>query len=230
LATALLGLLAQDPQKSTSTQGNSSISTAKLGVWALVALLLQIPFTAGCSGTTVAQDIVNWTPALQGAVATVDSTAALLAPADAPIFVAATVGFDAASNLLVAQAKAYLATPSASLLSQLQSQIVIFQQQVNAALLQSVKIIDAASQKHVLTVLNGVATIVNAIFALVQSISSKIAVAQMATQSTIKLASVEHYLDPSQSAQIIARHYNEPIEVARVQTIQAERSLTQAGF
>jgi len=37
------------------------------------------------SGVTVAQDIVNWTPALQTAVTTVDSTAALLAPADAPM-------------------------------------------------------------------------------------------------------------------------------------------------
>jgi len=30
----------------------------------------------------VAQNIVNWTPALESAVATVDSTAALLAPAE----------------------------------------------------------------------------------------------------------------------------------------------------
>ena len=85
----------------------------------------------------MAQDIVNWTPALQSAVATVDSTAALLAPADAPLFAAATVGFDAASNLLMAQAKAYLANPSASALAQLQNQVVILQQQVNAALLQA---------------------------------------------------------------------------------------------
>jgi len=94
LAAALLGLLARDPVSSGSPSGNP---TVKLGAWALIALLLQLPFVSGCSGTTVAQDIVNWTPALQSAVATIDSTAALLAPADAPIFVAATVGFDAAS-------------------------------------------------------------------------------------------------------------------------------------
>ena len=81
----------------------------------------------GCSGVTVAQDIVNWTPSLQSAVATVDSTAALLAPADAPVFAAATTGFDAASYFLVAQARAFLANPSASALAQLQTQIVTLQ-------------------------------------------------------------------------------------------------------
>jgi hypothetical protein len=230
LATALLGLLAQDPQNNSATQNNPGSSTTRLGAWALIALLLQIPFMAGCSGTTVAQDIVNWTPALQSAVATVDSTAALLAPSDAPIFAVATAGFDATSNLLVTQAKAYLAAPATGLLSQLQAQIVTFQQQVNAALLQSAKIVNPASQKHVLTVLNSVATVVNAIFALVQSISGKAAVAQMAAQSTIKMEAVTPYLDNDQSAQIIAQHYNEPAKVAQMQLTQAERTLTQAGF
>ncbi len=153
----LLGLLARDPVSSGPTSGNP---TAKLGAWALIALLLQLPFVSGCSGTSVAQDIVNWTPALQSAVATVDSTAALLAPADAPIFVAATAGFDAASNLLVAQAKAYLANPSASVLAQLQAAVVAFQQQVNASLLQAAKITNPNSQQHVLNAINAVATVV----------------------------------------------------------------------
>ena len=117
LAAALLGLLARDPEEASSSTGN----TAKLGAWALIALLLPLPFLSGCSASTVAQDIVNWTPALQSAVSTVDSTAALLAPSDAPIFAAATVGFDAASNLLSVQAKAYLANPSTSLLAHLQA-------------------------------------------------------------------------------------------------------------
>jgi len=104
LATALLGLLARDPANPASS-ANSVNSTARLGAWALIALLLPLPFVSGCSETSVAQNIVNWTPALESAVATVDSTAALLAPADAPVFAAATAGFDAASNLLVAQAR-----------------------------------------------------------------------------------------------------------------------------
>jgi len=226
LASAILGLLAQDPG-GASTATNS---TAKLGAWALIALLLPLPFMSGCSGATVAQDIVNWTPALQSAVATVDSTASLLAPADAPIFAAATTGFDAASNLLVSQAKAYLANPSASLLAQLQSQIVIFQQQVNASLMQAARIVDSASQQHALAAIQAVATIVSAILALVQSVSSKADVAQMASQSTIKLAAVRPFMDGSEAVRIVASHYGEPVDMARVQVAQVEQNEMRAGF
>jgi hypothetical protein len=227
LATALLGLLARDPASSGTSTGNP---TAKLGAWALIALLLQLPFVSGCSGTTVAQDIVNWTPALQSAVATIDSTAALLAPADAPIFIAATAGFDAASNLLVAQAKAYLANPTASVLAQLQAAVVAFQQQVNASLLQAARITNANSQQHVLNAINAVATVVTAILALVSSISSKVAVARMAAQSTIKLSVVRPYINEDKAAAMVAGHYGEPVKLARVQMAQVELSAVQAGF
>jgi hypothetical protein len=226
VATALLGLLARDP----GNQGSSTGSTAKLGVWALISLLLPLPFVGGCSGVTIAQDIVNWTPPLQSAVLTVDSTAALLAPQDAPIFAAATVGFDTASNLLVAQAKAYLANPTASALAQMQTQVVTFQQQINVALLQAAKIMDSASEQHALAAIQGVATIVSAILALVQTISSKAEVAQMAAQSTIKLAAVRPLLDGSQAERIVADHYGEPVELARAQVAQAEYAQAQAGF
>jgi hypothetical protein len=226
VATALLGLLARDPVEASSPVG----SAAKLGAWALIALLLPLPFLGGCSGSTVAQDIVNWTPSLESAVATVDSIAALLAPEDAPVFTAATIGFDAASNLLDTQAKAYLANPSASLLAQLQTQIVVLQQQVNAALLQSAKIVNPASQQHALAAVQAVATIVTALLALVQSVSSKAAVAQMAAASTIKLASVRPYINRNHAAVVVAAHYGEPVEVARMQVAQAEVSEAQAGF
>jgi hypothetical protein len=226
LASALLGLLAQDP----GGPSQATNSTAKLGAWALIALLLPLPFVSGCSGTTVAQDIVNWTPALESAVATVDSTASLLAPGDAPIFTAATTGFDAASNLLVAQARAYLANPTASLLAQLQSQVVIFQQQVNASLLQAAKIMDAASQKHALLSIQAVATIVSSILALVQSLSSSASVARMASASAIKLAAVRPYIDGASAARMVAAHYGEPVEAAQVQVAQAEQFEMQAGF
>ena len=121
-----------------------------------IALLIPLPWMQGCTAAGVAQNIVTWTPALQSAVATVDSTAALLAPADAPIFAAATIGFDVASSLLVAQAKAYLANPSGSTLAKLQNQIVTFQQQVNTALLQAAKIVDQKSQQHALAAIQGV--------------------------------------------------------------------------
>jgi hypothetical protein len=226
VATALLGLLARDPVEATSPVA----SAAKLGAWALIALLLPLPFLGGCSGSTVAQDIVNWTPALQSAVATVDSTAALLAPEDAPVFTAATIGFDAASNLLDTQAKAYLANPSASLLAQLQTQVVVLQQQVNGALLQSGKIVNPASQQHALSAIQAVATIVTALLALVQSVSTKAAVAQMAAASTIKLASVRPYIDQNRAAEIVAAHYGEPVELAQMRVVQAEQSTAMAGF
>ena len=227
LATALLGLLARDPVTSGVSSGNP---TAKLGAWALIALLLQIPFVSGCSGKTVAQDIVNWTPALQSAVATLDSTAALLDPAAAPIFAAATSGFDAASNMLVAQAKTYLANPTAGVLAQLQAAVVAFQQQVNASLLQAARITNQNSQKLILNAINAVGTVVLAILALVQSVSSKIAVARMAAQSTIKLAEVRPYIDEDKAVATVASHYGEPVELARVQVGQAEQNIAQAGF
>jgi hypothetical protein len=226
VATALLGLLARDPAATPSSTG----SVAKLGAWALIALLIPLPYMSGCSGTTVAQDIVNWTPALQSAVTTVDTTAALLAPVDAPLFAAATAGFDAASKLLANQARAYLANPSAGLLAEIQAQIVTFQQQVNAALLSVARITNPASQKHALSAIQATATIVSAIFSLVQSISGKAALAQMAAHSTIKLASAEPLLDSALASQMIADHYREPVAVASAEVAQAEQWQKLAGF
>jgi hypothetical protein len=229
LATALLGLMAKDPE--TGSQGASQQgNTAKLGAWMFIALLIPLPWMEGCTAAGVAQNIVNWTPALQSAVATVDSTAALLAPADAPIFAAATIGFDAASNLLVAQAKAYLANPSGSALAKLQNQIVTFQQQVNTALLQAAKIVDQKSQQHALAAIQGVGTIVVAILSLVQSVSTKAQVAQMAVNSDVKLAAVAPYLNESRSAEIVAEHYGEPAQLARAQVVQVTQAEMNAGF
>jgi hypothetical protein len=230
LATALLGMLSKDPEAGTGPQTYKSSGTARLGVWAMIALLIPLPWMQGCTATGAAQDIVNWTPTLQSAVATVDSTAALLAPVDAPIFAAATFGFDAATNLLVAQAKAYLANPSAGVLAQLQSQIVTLQQQVNTALLQAAKIVNTNSQQHAMAAIQGVGTIVTAILSLVQSISSKAAVAQMAAHSGVKLAQVQPYLNELQASRIVATHYGEPVALARMQIAQVEQWELNAGF
>lgn len=226
LATALLGLLAKDPGSATVP----AVKSATLGVLMLCFLLVGSLFQTGCSGVTVAQDIVNWTPALQSAVATVDTTVSLLAPADAPIFTAATAGFDTASNLLVTQAKAYLANPSATILGQIQTQIVTFQQQVNVSLLQAGKIVDPASQKHALAAIQAVAVVVSAMLSLVQSVSSKTALAAMASRSTIKLAMVIPLLNRDQAAELLAAHYREPRVIARWQVAQAEQYEALAGF
>jgi hypothetical protein len=229
LATALLGLLAKDPEAGTEGPGYQG-TNARLGAWMLIALLIPLPWMQGCSAVSVAQDIVNWTPALQSAVATVDTTASLLAPADAPIFTAATAGFDAASNLMVAQAKAYLANPSAGALQLLQSQVVTFQQQVSGALLQAARIVDPNSQTHALAAVQAVATIVSTILALVASISSKAAVANMSAQTGIKLAMVRPYLNDTRAAELVAAHYNEPLSQARAQVAQVEQTEIDAGF
>jgi hypothetical protein len=112
----------------------------------------------------------------------------------------------------------------------LQTQISTFQQQVNAATLQGAKIVDKASQQHALAAIQGVATIVTAMLALVESVSSKAAVAQMAARSTIKLSMVRPYMDDSEAARIIAAHFGEPVVLARIQVAQAEYSAAIAGF
>ena len=116
------------------------------------------------------------------------------------------------------------------MLQQLLAAVVAFQQQVNASLLSAARITNPASQTQVLNAINAVATVVTAILALVQSVSSKVQVAQMASQSTIKLAAVRPFLDENNAAKIVANHYGEPVEVARLQVMQFETSAAQAGF
>jgi hypothetical protein len=82
----------------------------------------------------------------------------------------------------------------------------------------------------VLNAINAVATVVSAMLALVTSISSKAAVARMASQSTIKLAQVRPYMDEGKAAELVAVHYGEPVKLAAMQVAQLEVSAAQAGF
>ena len=210
----------------------SVIRRAGVLLLALAVVIGTLPIM-GCNAATsanVAQDVVNWTPALVTAVAVIDATASVLDPASARIFAAATTGIDAASSALVVQAKAYLAKPNASTLAQLQAQIVTLQQQVNTSLLESARIVNPVSQQKALTDLNAVATVVNAILSLVQSVSSPTSVAQMSAASTIKLATVRPLLRHSQIVGMVAQHYNEPVLMADVQVGMAERRLAALGF
>jgi len=228
IAAALLGLLAKDPGVPTSQPGSGV--QGKLGAWALIALLMPLPFMGGCSGSTVAQNIVDWTPALQSAVASVDSAGAVLSPGDAPVYAAATAGFDAAAALLITQAKAYLANPSAGTLAQMQVQVVVLQQQVNTAMLRAARIVNPASQQHALAAIQAVGTVVTVMLSLVQSVSSKAAVAQMAAASTVKMSDVLPWVDQRQAAEIVAVHYGESVVMAQVQVAQLERVEIGAGF
>jgi len=228
IAAALLGLLAKDPSVPDGKQGSGLQS--KLGVWALIALLMPLPFVGGCSGATVARNIVDWTPALQSAVAAVDSAGAVFSPVDAPVFASATAGFDAAAELLITQAKAYLANPSAGTLTQMQVQVVVLQQQVNTAMLRAARIVNPASQQHALAAIQAVGTVVTVMLAMVQSVSSKAAVAQMASASTVKISEVLPLVDQRQAAEMVAVHYGEPVLLARMQVAQVERMEIGAGF
>ena len=226
LATALLGLLAQDPGSGASAAG----STAKLGVWMLIALLVPLPWMTGCSTAKVAQEIVNWTPALNAAVETVAGTVAVLDPADAVVLAAATKGFEAASKVLDAEARAYLANPGASRLARLQTAVVTLEQQVNQGLLEAARIVNPTSQQQALNEINAVGTAVLAILALVQSVSSGNQVARMAGEAPLKLASVEGWMNRGEAVGLVARHYGLRGEEARAEVSRVEESERAAGF
>lgn len=231
LSAALLGLLARDPASKTESKPVAGADTARLGAWMLIALLLAgtLP-TVGCTQQSVAQNIVNWTPSLQSAVAAVDSIAATLAPADAEALNTATASMNAVSNLLVAQAKAYLADPTATTLRQLQDQVVVLQQQVNTALLTVAKITNSTSQQQVLTTIQAVATVVTAILSLIQSVSTQGDIQRMAAQSAVKQAEVTPLLNLDSAARMVAAHYDEPLPVAEAQVAQVQLEMVRAGF
>jgi hypothetical protein len=117
-----------------------------------------------------------------------------------------------------------------SLLAQLQGQVVALQQQVNGALLKAGRIVNPASQQHALSAIQVVGSVVSAMLALVQSVSSRAAVAQMAARSTINLAEVQPYLDEEKTAGMVATHYGEPVELGRMQVGMAEENGVRAGF
>ena len=87
-----------------------------------------------------------------------------------------------------------------------------------------------ASQQHALAAIEAVGTVVNSILALVQSVSTKSQVAQMAAGATVKLAAVQSYLNGAEAAGMVAEHYGEPVALARLQMEQAEAGAVRAGF
>ena len=131
----------------------------------------------------------------------------------------------------MAQAKAYLANPSASMLAQLQNQIVTFQQQVNTALLAGGE--DRGFEKPAACAGgdSGRGDDCHGAFCRwCRSISSKAQVAQMAAHVGREAGPGSAVLDESRAAAIVAEHYGEPVELARVQVAQAEQAEMRAGF
>ena len=85
------------------------------------------------------------------------------------------------------------------------------------------------ARRTALAAIQAVGTIASAILSLVASISSKAAVAHMATQSGVKLSMVRPYLNDQRAAAIVAAHYGEPVDLARVQVAQAVQAEMNAG-
>jgi hypothetical protein len=202
---------------------------SKLGAWALISLVLlaTVP-TVGCSGSAVAQNIVNWTPVIDSSIASLGSVAESLAPQDAALIQPFVTGLVAAQNLMDAQAKTYLANPSLTNLQQLQAQALAFQQNVNTALLSAAKITNSASQQKVLNCLNAGVTGITAILALLQTVNGN--TVGPVNVVAPKISQVLPLMDENQSIALVAEHYGEPQLVAAYQTHQAERSLMAAGL
>lgn len=222
IARVWLGLIQNDAPPPLPNLSSSVPGTTKLGVIALISLLL-IPMCAGCTARSVAQDIVNWTPALDSAASTISTLDAALLPE--------ATAFIALSNAIDAEAKAYLATPTATVLQRLQAAVVTAQQQINVALLDAVKIgRTQAGAAHVVATLQTYLTIVNTILALVTSISTKAQVAAMAAASPVKLARVLPYEDYGAATSLIAAHYRICPLNSFEQIVNGQTQLMQAGF
>ena len=169
-----------------------------LGVIALCALVLSASMTTGCTQAqkvSVAQEIVNWTPAFVSGVDTLGGIAETLDPAAALIVAPATAALNAFAPQFELAAKNYLANPNQTTLQVLQALIVQIQQNTNAGLLAAAKITNPNSQATAIKNINLVATIVNTLLGLVQSISTKAQIAQMASGVTMTLAMVRPYMD-----------------------------------
>jgi hypothetical protein len=126
--------------------------------------------------------------------------------------------FVAAANLVEAQAKTYLANPTATALQQLQAQALAFQSNVSTALLQAAHITNSASQQKITVAINAAVTGISAILALITTIKGA-TVTPASVTATQALARV----DRNQAIALVARHYSEPQFVAEYQ-------MSQLGF
>jgi hypothetical protein len=112
----------------------------------------------------------------------------------------------------------------------MQLQVVTMQQQVNTAMLQAARIVNPQSQQHALAAIQAVGTVVTVMLSMVQTVSSKQAVAQMAAASTVKMSEVLPLVDQRQATAMVAMHYKEPVALAEIQVEQAQRMEMAAGF
>lgn len=201
----------------------------KLGAWALISLLLLGSMATGCSATTVAQDIVNWTPTIQSTAATVGQVVAGLDPAEAVIIEAAVTGFNAAAGLLSAQAQTYLNNPGLSTLQQLQAQALSFQQNANIALLQALKVSNPVSQQRLVGAIQALVTGLTAVLALISTIKGN-TLSRQTLVAPVHVAQLLPYLDRGQTVAMVSAHYQESTAQASTDVDLAYLHLQQAGL
>lgn len=164
----------------------------------MVGSLMLVP--TGCTQAqkvNVAQEIVNWTPALVSAIDTAGGLVDTLDPGAALIVDPLVAGANALAPQFATAAKNYLANPTQTNIQVVQGLIVQIQNSVNSSLslLQALKVSNPASQQKAIVAVNGIGTIVNTLLGLIQSISSKAQIATMSTAVTVHLAAVQGVLD-----------------------------------
>jgi hypothetical protein len=202
------------------------VKSQKLNAIGLSLLTLLASMTA-CNGSTVAQDIVTWTPTIISTANVVGSTVSVLAPQYALVIAPAVAGFDIAAQTLSNQAQAYLANPGQTTLQALQTQVTTFAASVNAAMLQAAKITDPASQQKILVAIQALSVGVNAVLALVASIKGNTATAAPAA---VRIAQVEPLMNRDLTIRIVADHYGVSAERAAFQVDVNTALLERAGF
>ena len=195
----------------------------------IVCLWAAMITTTGCTGTTVAQDIVSWNPTIQSTAATVAAAVSILQPQDAILVAVALAGFKGAGDLCVAEANAYLANPGASTLQLLQAAVVAFEQQINASLLAAARIIDPKSQQIVVAALGAVGAAINAVLALIAGIKGN-TLAAMGVKTQVKISQVKHLYSPSAVNMEIAAHYQISQQYAGIAVRDNTQMLMAMGF
>lgn len=236
IATALLGLLARDPEVPAQQQ-----TQAKLGAWVLIALMMAVGFESGCTQQqkiSVAQAIVNYGPLFISVADTVNATIEGLDPATILVLGPMTAALNAFGPQFVQAAQAYLANPNQTTLQLLQAIVTQIQQNANNALLSAAKISNPTSQAKATKAVNSLAVMAQAILGLVQSISTKGQIAAMArpiilvgspVPQHITLAQVRPYLD-AQALQAQADNATRAIGFRPVSTNEFFATEAQFGF
>jgi len=171
------------------------------GMSIVAAVMCCCLFTLGCTPAqkqTTLQIITEINAKLPEVTSAADTVAALvagLAPGDAALIAIGDTAFDAAAKTLQALTTSYLANPSASTLTQIQTAINTLESNINTATLNAVGIKDKATEELAIAALKGLLTVVTVLFALISPTESVAQLERLRETDTIHLARVRKYMD-----------------------------------